>query len=226
MKIINWFIKQLFYIRYFLDRGYSTLPSNIVTEYPEFESTSFLDNQWNQYLEWYLDSKHLEDWNTFKYRQPWHQNNIKGFSRRYGKFFFNCRLAGLIDKDGRPAIWLLELQDKNDQYQREGFENRTFYYEIDIELFEDSLEYTLHLNHNGKQHEEPGYQRWSAGFQNKSLWNELRNSTHLYTINWSPKWIKFYIDNILTAVFRNDYHIPMQIVMSRLTMQRVIVFEP
>lgn len=219
---LNWLIKLIFYFRFLiLKRGNKDIPTKILNKYPDFESNRFHDGQWNEYLEWYLEDKTPQDWNTYKYSH-WHANDIPGFWRRYGRFDFNVKLDGLVSGKQWPAIWLFEIKGANDEIQDQGYINRAYYYEIDIELFKDSLGYTLHLNHEGGKNE-PGYHKLSTSFHNKKLWRKLQSEYHLYTIDWNSKWIRYYIDNILTAQFRNDFHTSMKIIMSQLTMHKVTV---
>jgi hypothetical protein len=78
------------------------------------------------------------------------------------------------------------------------------------------------MNHNGGQ-KEPGYFAVHSKLRNRRLYKNLQKDYHLFLIDWSEKWIKMYINGILTAKFKNEINIPMQIVMSRTNMSKTIV---
>ena len=203
---MNWIIKQIFYFKYFIQHLGCNLLS--IPKQFSFLSISFKDYQWNEYLEWYVEKKELQDWNTYKYKNL--ASTVKGFSQLYGKWYFCVRLDGEIGKQ-IPALWLLNLDDDH-------------YYEIDIELFEKDFAFTIHWNHTGKQDKsDPNYHFTSSHFGNKKLWNELRSRIHLFVIDWTKKWIRFYIDGLLTAKFKNYIHTPMSMILSKCSMSKVII---
>jgi hypothetical protein len=203
---MNWLIKQLFYFKYLvLKQGdlethllHRTLANcrHIKKLTPSFESNSFSDGQWNQWLPWDNSNSPVVDYNTFGI-----------FKQQYGKFYFKARLDGLIDARGWPAIWLLELGEDH-------------YYEIDIELFREHFGYTIWWNHNGKQ--DRAEVRRSL-FANRKLYRRLQKYYHLFLIDWSKDWIRFYINGILCAKFRNEIHVPLSIIISKCSMQKTIV---
>jgi len=212
MKILNWLIKQWFYWLYLRkEQGNWIMP---LVDDPTFESYAFADGKWNPHLPWNAE------------KDKWDYNTYGKFWKRYGKFYFNCKLDGEIIHDvSRPAIWLLEIRDEDDVNPNlMGFSGCNYYYEIDIELFHDSLKYTIHINHNGKQHDKAtGYHCMNCKFENKKLYQDLREYYHVYCIDWQWDYIRFYIDGLLTAKFKNEIHLPMQIVLSKLDMSEVIV---
>jgi beta-glucanase (GH16 family) len=208
---LNWFLKQIFYIRFLIFKCGDIKP--IVKTDWKFESVSFTVFNWNKYLPWYRESEDEQDWNTYN-----------KFYQRYGRFYFRCMLDVEVIPDIQwPAIWLLELRSKTDNTpDLLKFNGLEYYYEIDIELFHDSMGYTIHINHIGGQHEY-GYHDMHIKFHNKRLYRKLSTEYHLYLIDWQWDYIRFYIDGIITAKFRNEIHLPMQIVMSNLSMNWVAV---
>jgi beta-glucanase (GH16 family) len=136
----------------------------------------------------------------------------------YGKFYFKAKLDGLVTSMSRPAIWLYDEKSLTDVMQ--GNAEHPFYYEIDIELFKKHLGYTIWYNHNGGQQ---GATVRRSLLANHKLYRKLQKEYHLLLIDWSKKWIRFYINGILTAKFRNEIHKPMVIIMGRCSMQKVIV---
>jgi len=140
-----------------------------------------------------------------------YKSKIKGFNQQYGKFFFKAKLDGLVTDTSWPAIWLLELKNEPDE---------TYYYEIDIELFKNHFGYTIWCNPKGKKE----YAEVSRSlFANRKFYRNLQKDYHLFLIDWSKEWIKMYINGILTAKFRNEIHTPLQIICSKITMQKTIV---
>ncbi len=201
--MINWLLKQLFYFRYFILNEKYEDPFPKISRYryfipfqPSFFSQSFTDGQWSEFLPWYKESKVLQDWNTYGH-----------FNQQYGRFYFKARLDGLIGANSHPAIWLLEISDN-------------YYYEIDIEMFWDHFGYTVWCNHTGGQ-EQAKIQR--SNFYSHKLYRNLQKDFHLFLIDWSKDWIRMYINGILAARFPNEIHVPMQIICSKISAQKIIV---
>jgi beta-glucanase (GH16 family) len=127
--------------------------------------------------------------------------------------------------DGRPVIWLLEIRDEDDVNPKLlAFNGSNYYYEIDIEMWKEKFGYTIHVNHNGKQYDKlSGYCQCGSYYRDKSLLRDLRRGFHLHTIDWQYDYVRFYIDGLLTAKFKNEMHLPMQIIMSKLEIGKVLV---
>lgn len=202
-QFYNWIIKQIFYLRYLvLKQDKSPRLNDIIFSPGNCHVWNSFD-KWSAYLPWFAKTKPRQDWNTFGI-----------FNQLYGKFYFKARLDGLPvvnDLVGHyvPAIWLLDIADNH-------------YYEIDIELFRDHFGYTIHVNHTGGK-DEPGYEVRRSMFANRKLRRNLQKDFHLFLIDWNKDWIRFYINGILTAKFRNEIHTPLQIVMSKCSMTKTIV---
>jgi hypothetical protein len=219
-KINNWFIKQRFYWNYLIkNRG---VPFTLISRNLTFNSITFKDGQWNEFLPWAFNDKKQHDPNTY---HDTRQSEKAGFWQRYGEFKFLCMLNGEGTDDQHSAIWLLEIRDEDDVNPNLlGFSGTNYYYEIDIELFSKHFGYTIHVNHNGRKGDKyTGYHRVGALFGSKVLMQELQNGYHLHTIDWGWDYIRYYIDGLLTAKFKNEIHLPMQIILSKLGMSTVIV---
>lgn len=197
---MNWLLKQLFYLRYLILKQDLSIcgtywkflkPWQIT-----FQSKNFEDGHWHDALPW----RWKDCWNTYGI-----------FSQQYGKWYFKAKLNGLVTDKRWPAIWMLELNNEP---------GKTWYYEIDIELFLTHFGYTVWWNHNGPQE---GAKVVRANFHSRKLYRRLQKDYHLFLIDWSKDWIKMYINGILTAKFYNKIHTPLQIIMSRLEMSKTIV---
>jgi beta-glucanase (GH16 family) len=201
-QIYNWIIKQIFYYKYFFGYG------NSIPDYQNyvFFSRSFDDLQWRKYLPWYSESKAFQDWNTYGI-----------FKQQYGQFYFKARLDGLVNESW-PAIWLLDMRSLNDVAEGRG--DHPYYYEVDIELEKNHLLYSIHFSHNGEKAHET---IWRSKFANHKLRRSLQKDFHLFLIDWTKDWIKFSIDGILSAKFRNEINSPLHVVMSKLSMSNIIV---
>ena len=232
--MINWLLKQLFYFRYFvLNRKYKDpffkvsdgryyipfkpTPTSTRFAKPTFVSESFTDGQWNNTTPWgWKDCWNTYDKTTFpkKYVNDvfvGYDSKVKGFKQQYGRFYFKAKLDGLVTKNQWPALWLLEISDN-------------FYFEIDIELLKNDLSYTIHWNHSGKQDKsDPNYHVMRSNFASHKLYRSLQRDYHLFLIDWSKEWVKMYINGILTCCFKNEIHVPMQIICSKINAQKVIV---
>lgn len=212
---MNWLLKLWFYFRYLIlkqgviDSTTGILYKGRFTE-TTFYSDHFTDGRWNEYLPWYKDSEAFRDWNTYC------TDYTSGFSQQYGRFYFEVRLDGLVTNTSWPAIWLFEMKSFTDV--AEGLSDHAYYYEIDIELFKNHFGYTIHIDHDGK-----GKKVKRSLFANHKFRRRLQKEYHLFLIEWSKKWIKFYVDGILSARFRNEIHTPLQIIMSKLSMTKTIV---
>jgi len=202
---MNWIIKQIFYFRYLVLKQNLSVsgkywrflePWNIT-----FQSKSFSDGQWLERLPWYDPI----EW-------PFQDRNTYGiFKQMYGKFYFKARLDGLVTKNQWPAIWMLELNNEP---------LKTWYYEIDIELFRNHLGFTIWSNPNGPQETAKVVR---AMFGSRKLYRKLQSEYHLFLIDWNKEWIRFYINGIKCAQFRNSIHVPMQIICSKISMAKIIV---
>ena len=212
---MNWIIKQIFYLRYLvLKQGKATDPNIFILPYiiptkVKFYSKSFEDLQWLEYLPWYKDSKAFQDWNTYGI-----------FSQQYGKFYFKAKLDGLVTNTSWPATWLLDMRSREDVAQGNG--DHPFYYEVDIELMKNHLMYTIHTQHNGHKGEK-GYKVVRSLFANRKLYRNLQKDFHLFLIDWTKDSIVFYINGIRCAKFRNEIHSPLQIIISKCEISKVIV---
>lgn len=210
---MNWLIKQIFYFQYLIlkqGKVYKEVPES--GKFYPFISYSFTGGLWNEYLPWFAETKPRQDWNTYGI-----------FNQLYGKFYFNARLDGLPVVNNLvgtyvPAIWLYDSRSENDV--KEGRADHPYGYEIDIELFSKNFGYTIHWNHNGGS---AGATVKRSLFANRKLYRSLQSQFHLFAIFWNNENIKFYIDGILAARFRNEIHTPMQIIMSKLTMTKTII---
>ena len=203
--MINWLLKQVFYFKYFILKQSKDLLKDACNHYTySFYSESFTDGQWKSKLPWW----DVQKWNTTDY------NTYGIFSQLFGKFYFKAKLEPYLIRqpyfsDVWSAIWLTEIGEE-------------FYYEIDAELFRDHFGYTVHWNHKGGQ-SGPNYHVVRSNFYSRSLCRSLQKDFHLFLIDWSKDWIKFSINGILCAKFRNEIHIPMQIIISHCEMSKVIV---
>lgn len=212
---MNWLLKQIFYLRYLvLKQGGENYPMGVLYDpnyVPKstFLSHSFTDGQWNKYLEWYLEDKTFQDWNTIKYTK--HLSEVPEFKQLYGKWYFKAKLNGLVTKTSWPAIWLLELNNEP---------GKTWYFEIDIELFRENFGITVWSNPNGPQETAKVVR---SKFANHKFYRKLQSDYHLFMIDWNKEWIKFSINGLLCARFKNEIHIPMQIICSKLSMNKIIV---
>lgn len=222
-SVYNWILKQLFYLRYLvLKQGKSIHPCSWLCGYvPSFESNSFTDGQWNKYLEWYFETKPFQDWNTIKYRT--HESPVKEFKQLYGKWYFKAKMQQYVVREPYfpnlwSAIWLYDSRSLNDV--KMGWADHPYGYEIDIELFRNHLGYTIHWNHNGGQEGETVVR---SNLGNKRLYKNLQKEYHLFMIDWSEKWIRFYINGILTACFKNEICVPLQIICSKIEMSKTII---
>ena len=211
--MINWILKQIFYFRYFvLKQG--KLPKFSGEYFAEdlFASYSFTDGQWNDTLPWGWK----DCWNTYG-----------KFKQCYGKWYFKAKMEPYIIRqpyfpDLWSAIWLVDMASKEDVLA--GRADHPYYFEIDIELLKNDLSYTIHWNHTGKQDKsDPNYHVVSSKLRNRKLRRRLQKDYHLFLIDWSKKWIKFSINGILMAKFRNEIHVPMQMICSKISMSKVIV---
>ncbi len=204
---MNFLIKIWFYIQYFiLKRGKATDSNVFIMPYIEpckatFYSKSFTDGQWHDKLPWWDPIK----WNTIDY------NTYGIFSQCYGKFYFKVKMGKYVKRqpvfpDIWPALWILDIGKH--------------YYEIDIELFEKHFGYTVQFNHNGPQE---GATKLRANFYSQRLYRNLQKNFHLFLIDWNKDWIRFSINGILCARFRNEIHIPMQIIISKCSLNKTII---
>jgi hypothetical protein len=210
-KVINWIIKLWFYFRYLiLKQGVIDSTTGILYKgrftTTTFYSDHFTDGRWNEFLPWYKDSKAFQDWNTYEI-----------FKQQYGEFYFKAKLDGLINTSW-PAIWLLDMCSQNDI--NEGRGDHPYYYEVDIELMRNHLIYSIHFSHNGEKAFETILR---SQFANRRLRRNLQKDYHLFLIDWSQKWIRFYINGILSARFRNEIHTPLQIICSKIDATKIIV---
>jgi beta-glucanase (GH16 family) len=208
---MNWILKQLFYLRYFTKRIWFIWWQLEYRRQIIFQSDSFRDGQWNERLPW--DEK----------TAPINYNTYGIFSQQYGKFFFKARMDGLIEQNGWPAIWLYDERSKEDV--KAGKVDHAYYYEIDFELCEKMKNFfavNFHFNHSGG-YQEPGYKKFSSRFRIRKFMRNLQKDYHLFLIDWNKDWIKFYINGILCARFRNEINVPMQIIMSRMSMEKTII---
>jgi hypothetical protein len=207
----NWILKQVFYFKYLILKQdlsvCGTIWKLLQPQKITFQSKSFTDGQFNAFLPWYKDSKAFQDWNTYGI-----------FSQQYGKFYFKAKLDGLVTKSSWPAIWLLDMCSQNDI--NEGRGDHPYYYEVDIELMRNHLIYSIHFSHNGEKAFETILR---SQFANRRLRRNLQKDYHLFLIDWSQKWIRFYINGILSARFRNEIHTPLQIICSKIDATKIIV---
>jgi hypothetical protein len=206
-KIYNWLLKMKFYFIFYLwddHEDYEPENKNIT-----FRSVFFKDGQWNKYLEWYAGAGLIQDWNTYRYIHL--SSPVKGFAQHYGTFNFYARLDGWTILRF-PAIWLLCI-----------CENNTCYYEIDIELPDKQLEFNLHLNSHGKQ-SDPDTKDYHSIFRLKYLRDCLERNFYWYTIKWDKDSVKFYINGIKTAQFKDiSIDTSMALICSKLSIGEVTV---
>jgi hypothetical protein len=209
-KFYNWLLKQWFYFVYLVLKQGSNDMSEYICQCLEtitpFYSNSFFDGQWRH--------DKLEEWKTF----PDPTKGIKGFKQQYGKWYFKARLDGLVESDCRPAIWLYDEKSLTDVMK--GDAEHPYYYEIDIELFKEHFGYTIWYNTKGGQ---GGATVVRSLFANRKLYRKLQSEYHLFLIDWTKEWIKMYINGILTCKFKNEIHVPCQIITGRCSMSDVIV---
>jgi beta-glucanase (GH16 family) len=234
-KTMNWIIKQIFYLRFLvLKQGSTHWTKSGSYHYVRpkdwtFYSACFDDLQWNKCFPWDTETKEI-NWNTYDkttfpkiYKDGefmGYKSEIKGFNQQYGKFFFKAKLDGLVNDKGWPAIWLLDMRSREDNAQGNG--DHPYYYEVDLELFKHSFCYSIHTQHNGHK-DEKGYKVVRSRFANRKLYRNLQKEYHLFLIDWTKDSIVFYINGIRCAKFRNEIHTPLQIVMSKLSLQKTIV---
>jgi beta-glucanase (GH16 family) len=198
MRIYNWLLKQIFYFQYLVLKQDKS---------PRLNSIIFQPGNcyvWNSF----------ENWRQGK-PDEWDTRGI--FSQQYGKFYFKAKLDGLVTSISQPAIW---LYDEKSLADIQGNAEHPYYYEIDIELFFEHFGYTIWWNHNGGQR---GATVVRSLFANRKLYRKLQKEYHLFLIDWSEKWIRFYINGILTACFKNEIYVPMQIICTKINMTKVIV---
>lgn len=195
----NWIIKLWFYFRYLVLKQDKS---------PRLNSIIFQPGNcyvWNSFENWRQGKP--EEWDT------------RGiFSQMYGKFYFKAKLDGLVTSISQPAIWLYDEKSLTDVMQ--GNAEHPYYYEIDAELFFKNFGYTIWYNHNGGQR---GAKVVRSLFANRKFYRKLQKEYHLFLIDWSKDWIKFYINGILMGRFRNEIHVPLVIICGKVSMQKVIV---
>jgi hypothetical protein len=182
-----------------------------------FYSDSFTDGQWNKCLPWFEDFKVRLDWNTYGI-----------FSQKYGKWYFKVKLDGLIQRTNPiqgtyvPAIWLLDMRKRGEGKSGIDLYTKGYYYEVDIELQEDGLHLSFWANDNGGQND-PGRIHKKSVFRIRELKRRLQREYHLFLIDWREDWLKFYINGILACCFKNEIHVPLQVIMTKLSMSKVII---
>jgi len=148
---------------------------------------------------------------NFLLDRAWRRERVSIKRFQYGRFYFRARLDGIIENYW-PAIWLLEIGEGNSTY-----------YRIDIELFATHFGLMVRVNENGYQDTARVYR---SCFANRKFFSMIKHEFHLYLIDWNEKRIEFSLDGLLMARFRDVPKVPMQIILTKLSLSRCIVEKP
>lgn len=230
-RFLNWLIKLKFYIEYFwlkwrVHGWYVPVPD--IT----FDSDSFSDGQWNEHLPWNMEDP-INEYNTYDktaFPELHYENgefigyasDVNGFKQCYGRWYFKVKMDGYIGENKVikwPAIWLFDRKSEADV--ENGSAKYPHYYEIDIELMQKEFVCSYWHNDHGN-YDDPGTTHKRSSFKSIRFRRMLQENIHSFLIDWNKNWLKFYINGILAAKFRNKIHYPLQMIVTKCSISETI----